>query len=217
MAARGLSCVHLLPLLAFAAAQPHAGPTDLAFNVDMGTFLADHDLLWDFRWSSASTDHIPTFWFESAYIGNGMMGGMLTVENTTCGCPLVCDPLCRCPDAGQACAASWCEQAVCPASDPKARAAGPAAGLLNKTGPHAADVCPHSSPQCVGYDYGTHLGSCAANGSSSCALPPAHGPVTAKLRQRIFYHQASDADGRRVGRTATTSHDTRIRHSDEVA
>ena len=87
-----------------------------------------------------------TFWYESAYIGNGMMGAMLTLENATCGCPLVCDPTCRCPnaDGGRACVADYCDKLLCPVSDP----ADPT-GFRLKNGSDGALICPAHTPACA--------------------------------------------------------------------
>ena len=135
-----------------------------------------------------------TFWYESAYIGNGMMGAMLTLENATCGCPLVCDPTCRCPnaDGGRACVADYCDQLLCPVSDPMDPGDPNEPGFHLKNGSNGALICPAHTPACVGYSYGQHqMGSCVANGSvvqalaPRCPLPQGTGPGaagTAKLR-----------------------------------
>ena len=131
---------------------------------------------------------VSTFWYESAYIGNGMMGAMLTVENQTCGCPMVCDPTCRCPneDDGRACIASYCNQSSCPIADPH-----DPTGPVLKNGSHGHFICPVSMPLCSGYEYGKQFGNCVGgkpNASVRCPLPPGVGPGapgTAKLRLDI--------------------------------
>jgi hypothetical protein len=123
-----------------------------------------------------------TFWYESAYIGNGMMGAMLTLENETCGCPLVCDPTCRCPnaDGGRACLANYCNQSACPITDPS-----DPSQHVAKNSSDGAFVCPATAPLCIGYTYGKHMGSCISshgNTSARCLLWPGAAPGTAKLR-----------------------------------
>jgi hypothetical protein len=113
------------------------------------------------------------------------MGAMLTVENQTCGCPLVCDSACRCPDAdgGRACVASYCNQSSCPGADPN-----DPSKFTAKNGTDGALVCPASAPLCSEYEYGKQMGSCIGsktNASARCPLSPGVGPGnpgTAKLR-----------------------------------
>ena len=74
------------------------GQPDVTMAVSMERWLPRHDPVWEFGWApNQGQNKIPTFWYESAYIGNGMMGAMLTVENRTCGCPIICDQRCACP------------------------------------------------------------------------------------------------------------------------
>jgi hypothetical protein len=55
--------------------------------VDWPSFLAKHDLLWDFKWGSESgaddSNHVPVLWTEAAYFGNGMMGALVMVDNSS--------------------------------------------------------------------------------------------------------------------------------------
>ena len=166
------------------AAAPSPGSTapDVEFKVNMDAFLARHDSKWEFAWR-AGERHIPTFWYESAYIGNGVMGAMLTVENRTCGCPLLCDKECRCPDVGdggRACVADHCAAALCPVSDPADPGEPGHPGLTSKNGTHGALICPPETPACADYTYGVRMGSCVrradSNASSPCPLPEGEGP-----------------------------------------
>ena len=67
--------ISLLPLLLCARAASDPGRPSLA--VDLPSYLSTSDLLWD--WSAASSDPLaPTRWFQGAYIGNGLLGALVT-------------------------------------------------------------------------------------------------------------------------------------------
>ena len=91
------SAMHLLLLaLSAVASAGSAEDAPVRLDVDYAAFLGKHDLLWDFRWSPGEA-FVPTKWYMSAYVGDGSMGALLTVKNSTCSCPLLCSPTCACP------------------------------------------------------------------------------------------------------------------------
>jgi hypothetical protein len=71
--------ISLALLLILCAAEPGGRPT---LGVDLGAYLSTADLLWDWdataSASGAADPLAPTRWFQAAYVGNGLLGALVT-------------------------------------------------------------------------------------------------------------------------------------------
>ena len=81
------AAVLLCPALCFSrldappVAYPSAPPVVMPNNTEVSTFLSRSDMIWN--WTVESPDSLPSLWTEGPFVGNGMVGALLTVHSAS--------------------------------------------------------------------------------------------------------------------------------------